>query len=510
MSQSEAVFAVELRRLLDASGWSLRKAAGIVPCSPGTLSKLCAGQHNPTIQMAEALDRVFGAEGRLVAIAVRQRESAPPGRGTRETPAGPADALAGQAVTLAMISGRPGVTQASLVSGWPAWFGLKLAQLITQTDGWPSSSGLGTLQMLLNQEISMSDGAVPREAPDLDVLHAVSRRQALMTLGALPLALTGTRPSPGASQAMTDDMFLARCAASLTACWHLLRGSDLGAVEQLLAGYLVPLEALAYQDSPCRRAAAVLTAQAHRVCGIIALHRDQLGVREHHCRRALHFAEVASDTGSHASALISLASTYFYAADPVAAAAVYEQAFRHGAALPPLQQSRVHAELAVVYGQLGREQDALRATGQAEELYPGRPEDDPSYLYAEFTRSSLALERGLAYVALAEQFPGRNYQNRASDIFGEAAGAGPARIQFEIVNHQAGVAVLQGDLDRFEAYMTQGMGGVALLGSRQRLREMQATWQRAATRWPGETRLKAIGAGLQPEAGPGTELDAGH
>ena len=247
-------------------------------------------------------------------------------------------------------------------------------------------------------------------------------------------------------------MFLARCAASLTACWHLLKGSDLAGVEQILAGYLVPLEGLAYQDSPRRQAAAVLTAQAHRVCGIIALHRNQLGVREQHCRRALHFAGIASDAGSHASALISLASTYFYAADPVAAAAVYERTFPITAPrCSLLQQSRVHAELAVVYGQLGREQDALRATGHAEELYPGRPEDDPSYLYAEFTRSSLALERGLAYVALAGQFPGRGYQDRAADIFGEARwptlATRPGSSSRSSTTSTSAVAVLQGDLD---------------------------------------------------------------
>ncbi len=472
----------------------------MVPCSPGTLSKLRAGQHHPTMPIARALDRVLGAGGRLADLAAARPRT--PATATQPGP-GP---LAGHA-SLTMISGPPGTGHGNPVSGWPAWFGLKLAQLITQTDGWPPQSGLGTLQMLLNQEISMSDGAIPPDAPDLGALHDVSRRQALLTLGALPLAMTGARPSPGASQAMTDDMFLARCAASLTACWHLLKGSDLGAVEQLLAAYLVPLEALAYQDSPRRQAAAVLTAQAHRVCGIIALHRNPLRVREHHCRRALHFADVASDAGSHASALISLASTYFYAADPAAAAAVYEQTFRHGRALPPLQQARVHAELAVVYGQLGREQDALRAAGLAEELYPDRPEHDPSYLYAEFTPASLALEEGLAYVALAEQFPGRGYQDRAADIFSQAAGAGPARIQFEIINHQAGVAVLTGDLDAFQHHMTRGMDGVALLGSRQRLREMNMTWQKAGARWPGEKRLQAIGDGLRRTAATGMELD---
>ena len=163
-----------------------------------------------------------------------------------------------------------------------------------------------------------------------------------------------------------------------------------------------------------------------------------------------------------------------------------------------------------MYGQLGREQDALRAAGKAEELYPDRPESDPSYLYAEFTPASLALERGMAYVALAKQFPGRGYQDRAADIFSRAADAGPARIRFEIINHQAGVAVLAGDIDTFQEHMTRGMEGVALLGSRQRLREMHETWQKATARWPGEKRLQAIGDGLRRTAAAGTELDVLH
>ncbi len=250
-------------------------------------------------------------------------------------------------------------------------------------------------------------------------------------------------------------------------------------------------------------AAAGLATQAHRICGILALHHNQLLVREHHCKRALHYAAVASDASSHASALISLASTYFYASDPQRAAAVYEQAFSHGNALPALQRSRVHAELAVVYGQLGREQDAICAAGQAGELYPDSPEQDPSFLYAEFTPASLVLERGLAYAALAEHFPGRSYQQKAAEIFGlpgQPAQTVPDRIRFEIVNHQASTAVLLGDLDTFEAFMRHGLDGVALLGSRQRLKEMRATWHRATARWPGEERLKALSDGLQHAA----------
>ena len=104
---------------------------------------------------------------------------------------------------------------------------------------------------------------------------------------------------------------------------------------------------------------------------------EPAAVREHYCKRALQYASITSDASSHASALISLASTYFYASDPLQAAAVYEQAFSHGTALPALQRSRVYAELAVVYGQLGREQDAIRAAGQAGSCTPTTPRTTP-------------------------------------------------------------------------------------------------------------------------------------
>jgi tetratricopeptide (TPR) repeat protein len=390
------------------------------------------------------------------------------------------------------------------LSEWPAWFGPRLAGLMALPDRWQAPSELDSLQSLVSQEILMSDAAVPHDSSA--ALHDQSRRHALLTLAALPVAiLAPDRAATGSgSLEAGTEAFLARCAVSLASCWHLLKGSDLAAVEQVIAAYLLPLETLAQRRSPYQPAAARLATQAHRVSGILALHRNQLSVREHHCKRALQYAALAADPGSHASALISLASTYFYADDPDLAAATYERAFSHGSALPPLQRSRVHAELAVVYGQLGRERDAIRSAGQAEDLYPDHPEQDPSFLYAEFTPASLALERGLAYIALAEQFPGRGYEQQADGIFAEAAApaqAVPERIRFEIINHQSGTAVLLGDLNTFEAHMYQGLEGAARLGSRQRLRELQATWQRAMQRWPGEARLQVLREALHHTPG---------
>jgi len=395
-------------------------------------------------------------------------------------------------------------------SEWPLWFGIRLAHLIALVDSWQGSAiQCGSLQALLHQEILMFDAVAPEGQDSFQALHALSRRQALATLAALPVTLsTPSAVSASPLSAAATEYFLSRCAASLTACWHLLRGSDLATVERMLSTYLLALEGVAQQQTRYQQAAGRLASQAHRICGIVALHHNQLRVREHHCKQALYYATAADDASSRVSALISLASTYFYNSDPARAAVIYEQAFGHEGEMPPLQRSRVYAELSVVYGQLRREQDAIRSAELAEQLYPDEPEQDRSFLYAEFTPASLTLEQGLAYVALAEHYPGRGYQHRAADIFArvdQTVSAVPDRIRFEIINHQARTAVLLNDLDAFEAHFSRAQEGVTILGSKQRQKEMHTAWRRAAETWPTERRLKALTTGQQLTADDSTE-----
>jgi tetratricopeptide (TPR) repeat protein len=396
---------------------------------------------------------------------------------------------------------------------WPTWFGVNLARLISIVDNWTGPmSSVDSLQALLHEEILMFDAVAP-ESPDSEhVAHALARRQALVTLAALPMTLVAadrTASRETRSIGATQGVFLSRCAASITACWHLLRGSDLPTVDKMLSHYLIPLEATAYQPSKYQGAAATLASQAHRISGIIALHRDQIRVREYHCKRALHYATVASDVSSQVSAFISLASTYYYESAPVKAAAVYERALALASAIPPLQRSRVHAELSVVYAQVGREQEAIRSGEHADESYPAQPEQDPSFLYAEFTPASLTLEKGLAFVSLAEQFPSGTYQNKAAEVFASLNDgrlvAVPDRIRYEIINHQARTAILQDDMDAFESYFQSGLEGAMLLGSKQRYRESKLAWERACEKWPRERRIKALTERLQLTGGESTD-----
>jgi tetratricopeptide (TPR) repeat protein/transcriptional regulator with XRE-family HTH domain len=379
---------------------------------------------------------------------------------------------------------------------WPMWFGMRLANAVSMVHTW-TGEHTDTLQTLLHQEILMFDASAPSDR--LPVFET-SRRQALITIATLPIAIGGLRNFLETNAAV--EFFLSRCAASLAACWHLLKGSDLDTVDRLLNGYLTQLEMAARTPSKQQSAAARLASQGHRISGIIALHRNHIRAREHHCKQAVEYAAMAADVPTQVSALISLASTYFYQSDPVGAAATYEHALVFDADMSPLQRSRARAELSVVYGQLGRQRETLESVEVAEKLYPQMPEHDPSYLYAEFTRASLTLEQGLAYLALAQRHPDRGYQQTASDVFARIEHSRqatvPDRIRYEIINHQASTAVLLGDLDAFEDYIIRGVQGASILDSTQRRKEALAAWHLANQMWPTEPRLKAIGRELIP------------
>ncbi len=389
------------------------------------------------------------------------------------------------------------------VADWATWFGVRLAHLTTTVDQWRGELfGSDGLQALLHQELLMSDDGEPESGNNA---HVLSRRKALAALAALPLALC-TSIQQSLTSGATTELFIARCGASLTACWHLLRGSDLDTVDGMLSGYLLTLDALARQQSRYQQAAARLASQAHRISGILALHRSSLHARLRHYQQALYYAGLAADPSTEASSMLSLGYASYYAGDPERAARTYEGALAHERSIPPLLRARAYAELAKIHAEMQREQAALQAIALAEDLYPEHPEHDPTFLYAEFTPSSLILEKGLAYMALAEQAPGHGYEHAAWAIFEEIKRSSvwppvPDRIRFEVMNHQAEAAVLLNDLDAFEVCLNRGLDGAALLKSHQRHREACVAWRRAMRVWPDEPRVKVLEDRLRSPVG---------
>lgn len=386
---------------------------------------------------------------------------------------------------------------------WPVWFGIRMAGILGVINSWQSAAApTSELQAMLHQEIIMLNAAEPETTNGGRIAtYPMSRRQALFSLASLPVAFLAARPGPSAVPDVDTAAFLTQCSASLTACWHLLKGSDIYAVDRILPAYSVHLDSLARRSSPYQRTAALLASQAHRVSGIISLHRNNLRARERHCELALYYARQADDASAETAALVSLASTHFYRNDPVKAVGVYERALQHVGSLPALQESRLHAELSVVYAQTGRDTEALRSGDLAQRLYPEQPDQDHSSLYAEFTPASLALECGMMYLALAELHPGAGHERAAQGIFDRVTRHdAPDRIVYEIANHQASAAVLLDDLDEFERRLIQGHEGAVLLKSGQRLNELANVWQRATAKWPREPRLRRLRELIRPPA----------
>lgn len=376
---------------------------------------------------------------------------------------------------------------------WPTWFALKQTQILTMISSWNGQAILcAQLQLLVDQEIRMLDEMKPQ---DNDEAYILSRRQAIIAIAAFPLALLSSIQS-SASTFIVEEL-LSRCAASITACWHLLKGSELSIVERTVSSYLPALVQLAQQPSRYQKVAARLVTQGYRLKGIVALHQNNIKARERCCQRALHYSEIAEDSSSLVAALISLASTSYYDNNPIKAASIYQKALLHLDRIPPLQRARLFIELAVVYAQQGQEQEALHFMDLAQKAYPKHPEDDPSFLYAEFSPASMILEEGLTHLALAQHYPDRVYGKKAWSTFARIKGPQlgvpvPSRIFFEIVNQQAETALVLRDQELLRTYLEKGLQGANALSSKQRRREAIEIYKKAQNIWPRESSLKEL------------------
>lgn len=349
------------------------------------------------------------------------------------------------------------------------------------------------LQRSIDQEIGRFD--LMKQPIDGEE-SKLSRRDALVMIAGLPLALLIKAPSESMTTAFAEE-FLTQCVASMTACWHLIRGNQLSVVQEVLHAYLPTLEILAQQSSKHQSIASNLAAQGYRINGILALHRNNLREREACCQQAIQYSEIAGDPGLLVSAFISLASTFYYCQNPVKAAKIYQQALLYQSDISPLLLARVYVELAVVYAQQKQQQEALRYMHLAQELYPEYPEADPSFLYAEFSPSSMILEEGLTHLALAHHYSDGRYPQQTWDAFARIEKLAihtpiPERIRIEIINHQATTALVLKDMDAFCNRLEQGIDGAKRLGSEKRLQEAIKVYKNARKIWPHEIRVREL------------------
>ena len=350
----------------------------------------------------------------------------------------------------------------------------------------PGSYEMDTLRRQMLQQVLGTTGLIVT-APMYDMLRAVET------------ALDS--PSQKQDRTMSSaerEEFLIQCAASVTACWYLMRGNQLAIIEQVLSTYLPSLHSLVQQSSHRKVAASLLT-QVYRLYGILALHKKDLNVREIYCQKSVYYGGIAEDANLQAIAFVSWANNFSYVQNPARAIEMCQKALIHEGNIAPLVLSKLHSELSLVYAQQKQEQKALRSLVLAQEIYPENPENDPSFLYADFSSSSLILKDGLANLALAQHFreDANTYALQAQKVFslvesGQAKGVTSERIRVEIINHQAKASLALSERDAFCHYLAMGIQGAKELGSQKRREEAINVYKEGREKWPDEPMVKDL------------------
>jgi transcriptional regulator with XRE-family HTH domain len=397
---------------------------------------------------------------------------------------------------VAPISAREELLLKSETRDWSIWAGLKLAQIFKLTSSYNGQSHsceeiCEEIQTFLEQEIKMLDDMLPQN--HMRETYLISRQQALIMIAALPSTLQNW--TLGAHNLAAQE-FLPQCAASVTACWHLLQGKGLAAVEEILATYMPTLMTLALRSSKYQTAAARLATLANMLRAIIAKHRLKDADREKYCHEAVRCSNFAHEKRLQAVALMFLGYTYLFCTPlrPQKAVETLQNALKALGNEDSLLRSDIYIGLADAHVQCQEEREALQCMTLAQNHFPTHPEHDSSFLYADCSLPVLYQWEGKMSLHLAANFPSKDYYQRAWNAFTQAAETHPLhdRGTSEIIIDQADVARGMGELSIYTEYLRKGVQLAVTLGSQRRYNEAYAIYQQTPSKWLSEKQILTL------------------
>ena len=375
---------------------------------------------------------------------------------------------------------------------WAIWFGLKQAQISTMMTLWHGSMlSCDEVQIVIDQEIKTMDDELQRY--QVDEQENISRRQALIAIAALPTTLLAYGVT---SDSVTED-FLRQCAASITACWHLMNGKGLAAVNEVLPRLAPQLGALALRPSKHQHEAAQLATQASIIQAILSMHQLNVKARETHCKDAIRYAHISGNKQLQAAAYMYLGYTFSFCyqpRQPQKAITAFQQGLQTLGQDASLIRSDILMGMAEAHAQNGQEQEALRYIGLAQDHFPDYPENDPSYIYAECGTPTLYQWEGKMYLELVDYYTDRGYQQKASDALMQSIGATSLndRCTNETIIYQADAARVLGEIDIYAGSLKQAAQMAIDLGSKKRYNEALQVYQRTPTTWIKESQIQLL------------------
>ena len=348
------------------------------------------------------------------------------------------------------------------------------------------SASYDDLQHAIDQEIGRFD-LIKQPGDNNESL--LSRRDVLVIIVGLPLSLLAKAP-PGSTSAIFAEEFLPQCAASITVCWHLMRGNDFVLVEHLLVATMPHLLTLAQQPSRYQKSAAKLASQAYILAGLVAVLQLKHSMAELYCKLSIQYSRIAEDQNLEAAGLKHLAAKYLSAKYPLKTLSTYQEALPLIDNISPLLRSRTYLGLALACSQCGQKQEALKYLALTKETFPEHPEDDPSFLYADCGLSSIHHYEGLMYLEF-------NQPEKAWNTFAQVEGLKskivvPERTIIEIVNCQAESATAERDMEKACACIQTGVAGALRLKSEKRFNDTFTIYRQMRQVWPFERQIQSL------------------
>jgi tetratricopeptide (TPR) repeat protein/transcriptional regulator with XRE-family HTH domain len=380
---------------------------------------------------------------------------------------------------------------------WTVWASMKLMQIFTLIGSiggqdHASEEVCEEIQTLLDQEIKMLDDMIPQDSTKNEYL--ISRRQALMMIAALPSSMSNWTSIK--TNGPVSEEFLPQCAASITACWHLMREKGLEAVEEILPTYMPLLVTLTLHPSQYQTAAARLATQANILRAIVAKHRLKDTEREKYAHEAVRCSHFACDKKLQAAALMTQGYTYVFCFPlrPQAAIETFQAALRILEEEDSLLRSDIHIGLADAYAQCGKEKEALETIALAQDHFPSYPEHDPSFLYADCSLPVLYQWEGKMYLHLAEHSSSKEQYQKAWNAFGQAMKTQPLHQRgiSEVTIDQANVARGIGELPAYTDHLRRGVEMALALKSQRRYQEAIAIYLQTPDRWLTEREIRTL------------------
>ena len=305
----------------------------------------------------------------------------------------------------------------------------------------------------------------------------------------------------GSKNALALDEIVSHGGNIITACWHLMKGKEINAAEELLDAYTPTLLHLAFQISPYQQAIAMMATQACMIRAIIAKHHLNPIAREMYCHEAIQCSRLSSDKSLRAGALMYLGYTYTFCNPfrPQKAIDTFLEALGELEDSDDLVRSDICIGLADAYALVNNESQAKRTIQMAQDCFPSRPEQSASFLYADCALDTLYQWEAKMYLDLAQHDQRQDYYKNARNVLEQSTRihALSERCMVETVIYQTNAALGLRDLDAYASCLEVGASTALQMGSQRRYQEALDLYQQVPKAWKQEPKMQHLAAFFQ-------------